>query len=206
MSDTKDGREAILNRSLANQSPRQLYERAIRAERRADALERERDGYKRDVEAIYLFWGVKDDDSVALRRRMAEAQAVVRRADALERALRPFAEAVGGDPDPNDPRDYPDQHAWEHPYAMDVKVGDFQQARAVLAQQEPDQPTQDGGRLDPYTLERAADVAKTYRCTGGEGDPIAESYRDGVNSAAQEIAHEIENLQPDQPAQDGETD
>jgi hypothetical protein len=81
---------------------------------------------------------------------------------------------------------------------------------AALAQQEPDQPAQDGGRLDPYTL---AYVEKMVR---------GQQYRDWpfrhwpefwpgtcsddslVTQFADRTADAIRNLQPDQPAQDGE--
>lgn len=44
------------------------------------------------------------------------------------------------------------------------------------------------------TREICAKAAEGYTCSGGEGDPIAKAYQDGVNKAAREIANIIRNI------------
>jgi hypothetical protein len=213
MTDTKDERIATLERENAQlHSGLKLAQRVTTqwqldyeaVERRADALERERDAL-----------------AVGLDRDTRSRYALIDRVNALERALRPFAEAVDSEPDPDDPRDNPDQHAWEHPYAMDVKVGDFQQARAALAQQEPDQPA-------PHDLYKTGDydapevikddngevvLGLCRRCGRGEVDleePCDQPVQDGTVDTGGSLDGFIddglpEDHQPaDQPAQDGE--
>jgi hypothetical protein len=63
MSDMKDEREAILNESLANQSPRQLYERAVRAERRVEVMERALRSYR--TAALGFAEAVREDTQTA---------------------------------------------------------------------------------------------------------------------------------------------
>jgi hypothetical protein len=93
-----------------------------------------------------------------------------RRADALERALRQIRMR---------------RSAEAHQIAIDA-----------LTQQAPDQPAQNSGRIDPYTLEWAAHEAEKTQITG----QTTSRFVEGRNRAAEDIAAAIRNLRPDQPA------
>jgi hypothetical protein len=184
MTDTKDEREAILNESLANQSPRQLYERAIRAERR-------------EHEAL---------QAAKAERNRGDRQK--RRADALERALRPFAEAVY-----NDNGDLTIRPCGIDEYYTAKRAYEG----TALAQQEPDQPAeliggevgrefgadqpaQDGGpsccdRTREEERERCARIADTMKLAGS----TSSTFEAGANWAALKIAERIRRTDGDTP-------
>lgn len=72
---------------------------------------------------------------VALGELEAERDAALARAERLEAALRPFAEAADNlEGDEHDSR-----HLWESPEAMMLTAGDLRAARAVIASPEGDQ-------------------------------------------------------------------
>jgi hypothetical protein len=86
------------------------------------------------------------ENKCSLWMRYADKQR--RRADALERALRELLTAVeedNGCPDEDDAND--EAVGWDgHGEALSLTFGHLRRARDALAQQEPDQPAQDGGR------------------------------------------------------------
>lgn len=74
---------------------------------------------------------------VALRNALPDLIAQAERANALEAALRPFAQALD---DWGDEAEQPDNtNAWEHPISLDLTIGDFRRAHAALEQKDPAQ-------------------------------------------------------------------
>jgi predicted nuclease with TOPRIM domain len=137
-----------------------------------------------------------------------ERDEAIRRADALERtvngktqtinALATLAAEYVALEDANAACSASDEQVNE---ARQRLLDEISQCRAALAQQEPDQPAQDGGRLDPYTLERAAEAMESLAGTVDEDDgPYFEGYRDACTDG--EV--NIRDLQLDQPADAGE--
>jgi hypothetical protein len=143
----------------------------------------------------------------ALRDKATEqkkrAEAAERRADALERALREVQALI---PDRHDPE-----------YDRDVRslesvLDSIRKAVNIALCTPSDQPAQDGGRLDPYTLAYVEKMVRGQQYKDGpyrqwpEFWPGNRSNDSIVTQFADRAADAIRNLHPDQPADAGEPD
>jgi hypothetical protein len=126
------------------------------------------------------------------------------RADALERENARFREAEGV---LDEIRFALEEHGYVHMANGDGIRSLIQDA--ALAQQEPDQPAQDGGRLDPYTLAYVEKMVRGQQYKDGPFRQWPEFWPGNRNDTslvtqfADLAADAIRNLQPDHPAQDG---